>query len=210
MPRDATETRERLLAEARRLFATRGVFETTSREIVEAAGQRNVSALTYHFGSREGVLRAILLRFDDVLDAERGELLAWIGEDASTRDLVATLLIPYARPLRTAEGRDYLRIVAQLGERFPHWRDEELTGPYLRRILGLLEARPAEFPRAVRRERVVAAITLMTAAMAERARLTAEGARRRLDDRTFLGNLADMIVGVLEAPPGPPLRAGPR
>jgi AcrR family transcriptional regulator len=209
MPRDATETRERLLAEARRLFATRGVFETTSREIVEAAGQRNVSALTYHFGSREGVLRAILLRFDEILDAERGELLARIGEDASTRDLVATLLIPYARPLRTAEGRDYLRIVAQLGERFPHWRDEELTGPYLRRILGLLEARPADFPRAVRRERVVAAITLMTAAMAERARLTAEGARRRLDDRTFLGNLADMIVGVLEAAPGPPLGPGP-
>jgi AcrR family transcriptional regulator len=206
MPRDATETRERLLAEARRLFATRGVFETTSREIVEAAGQRNVSALTYHFGSREGVLRAILLRFDEILDAERGELLARIGEDASTRDLVATLLIPYARPLRTAEGRDYLRIVAQLGERFPHWRDEELTGPHLRRILGLLEARPTDFPRAVRRERVVAAITLMTAAMAERARLTAEGARRRLDDRTFLGNLADMIVGVLEAPPGPQLR----
>jgi AcrR family transcriptional regulator len=209
MPRDATETRERLLAEARRLFATRGVFETTSREIVEAAGQRNVSALTYHFGSREGVLRAILLRFDEILDAERGELLARIGEDASTRDLVATLLIPYARPLRTAEGRDYLRIVAQLGERFPHWRDEELTGPYLRRILGLLEARPADFPRSVRRERVVAAITLMTAAMAERARLTAEGARRRLDDRTFLGNLADMIVGVLEASPGPPLGPGP-
>jgi AcrR family transcriptional regulator len=204
MPRDATETRERLLAEARRLFATRGVFETTSREIVEAAGQRNVSALTYHFGSREGVLRAILLRFDEILDAERGELLARIGEDASTRDLVATLLIPYARPLRTADGRDYLRIVAQLGERFPHWRDEELTGPYLRRILGLLEARPADFPRAVRRERVVAAITLMTAAMAERARLTAEGSRRRLDDRTFLGNLADMIVGLLEAPPGAP------
>jgi len=50
VPRDATGTRERLLAEARRLFATQGVFQTTSREIVEAAGQRNVSALTYNFG----------------------------------------------------------------------------------------------------------------------------------------------------------------
>src|SRR5215216_5225918 len=158
MPRDATETRERLLAEARRLFATTGVFQTTSREIVEAAGQRNVSALTYHFGSREGVLRAILARFDEVLDAERGELLARIGDDAPTRQLVAALLIPYARPLRSSEGRDYLRIVAQLGERFAQWRDEELTGPYLRRILGLLESRPADVPRAVRRERVVGAI----------------------------------------------------
>jgi len=160
VPRDATETRERLLAEARRLFATQGVFQTTSREIVEAAGQRNVSALTYHFGSRDGVLAAILLGFDQVLDAERGELLARIGEAASTRELVAALLVPYARPLATVEGREYLRIVAQLTERFPEWRDATLTGPYLRRILG---------------------------------------------DATFLANLADMLVGVLEAPPGPPL-----
>ena len=205
MPRDATETRERLLAEARRLFATQGVFQTTSREIVEAAGQRNVSALTYHFGSREGVLRAILLGFDEVLDAERGQLLARIGEDASTRDLVAALLVPYARPLATVEGREYLRIVAQLAERFPEWRDATLTGPYLRRILGILERRPKELRPAIRRERVVSAITLMTAAMAERARLLAERRRGRLDDATFLANLADMLVGVLEAPPGPPL-----
>jgi TetR/AcrR family transcriptional regulator, regulator of cefoperazone and chloramphenicol sensitivity len=206
VPRDATETRERLLREARRLFATRGVFLTTSREIVEAAGQRNVSALTYHFGSREGVLRAILIRFDEVLDAERGQLLARIGPDAPTRDLVATLLIPYARPLATPEGREYLQIVAQLGERFPQWRDDtQLTGPYLRRILGVLERRPAQLRPAVRRERVVAAITLMTAAMAERARFVAARRRRRLDDAEFLANLADMIVGVLEAPPGPAL-----
>jgi AcrR family transcriptional regulator len=205
VPRDATETRERLLAEARRLFATQGVFQTTSREIVEAAGQRNVSALTYHFGSREGVLRAILLGFDEVLDAERGKLLARIGDNAPTRELVAALLVPYARPLATVEGREYLRIVAQLTERFPEWRDATLTGPYLRRILGILERRPSELRPAIRRERVVSAITLMTAAMAERARLVAERRRGRLDDTTFLANLADMIVGVLEAPPGSPL-----
>jgi AcrR family transcriptional regulator len=205
LPRDATETRERLLREAQRLFATRGVAQTTSREIVEAAGQRNVSAITYHFGSRDGVLHAILMRFDEVLDAERGERLARIGTDASTRDLVAALLIPYARPLATADGREYLQLVAQLGESFPQWRDAARTGPYLRRILGILERRPAELRPAVRRERVVAAITLMTAAMAERARLVSERRRGRLDDADFLANLADMIVGVLEAPPGPAL-----
>jgi AcrR family transcriptional regulator len=205
LPRDATETRERLLGEARRLFATRGVSQTTSREIVEAAGQRNVSALTYHFGSRDGVLHAILMRFDDVLDAERGELLARIGTDAPTRDLVAALLVPYARPLATVEGRQYLQIVSQLGESFPQWRDAARTGPYLRRILGILERRPADLRPAVRRERVVAAITLMTATMAERARLVSEHRRGRLDDADFLANLADMIVGVLEAAPGPAL-----
>ena len=56
MPRDASDTRARLLAEAERLFAIRGVHETTTREITEAAGQRNVSAVTYHFGSRDALL----------------------------------------------------------------------------------------------------------------------------------------------------------
>ena len=34
----------------------------SAAEIVNAAGQRNVSALTYHFGSREGLLESILIR----------------------------------------------------------------------------------------------------------------------------------------------------
>ena len=45
---------ERLLREAERLFARRGLYQVKVREIIEAAGQRNVSALNYHFGSREG------------------------------------------------------------------------------------------------------------------------------------------------------------
>ena len=208
MPRDATATRNRLLRESERLFATRGVSQTTAREIIDAAGQRNVSALSYHFGSREGVLREILLRHGDPLDVERGDLAVAAGPDASTRELVAALLVPLAGRLATPEGRDYLRIVAQLTEDFPAWRVEtELTPPNLRRILGLLEARPADLDPAVRRERVVLIIMLMTSAMAERARaaditsgLPADP--DSLDDDQFLANLTDVIVAALEAPAG--------
>ena len=205
MPRDATATRERLLREAERLFATRGVYQVTAREIHEAAGQRNASALTYHFGSREGVLTQILLRHGNPMDVERGRLLAELGERADTRSLLGTLLVPYSHPLASASGRDYLRIVAQLTDMFPDWHEEgELRPPNLRRILTVLEERPPEVPVAIRRERVVGAIMLMTSAMAERARLM-EGRRKlELDEPTFLGNLADMITGVLEAPMGPP------
>ena len=129
MPRDATETRSRLLREAERLFATRGIYRTTTREILDAAGQRNVSALSYHFGSRAGVLREILVRHGNPLDEERGELVARIGEDGGTRALVAALLIPLAGRLATPEGRDYLRIVAQMTEEFPAWRVETELHP---------------------------------------------------------------------------------
>jgi AcrR family transcriptional regulator len=203
VPRDATETRRRLLREAERLFATRGVYRTTTREILDAAGQRNVSALSYHFGSRAGVLREILLRHGDPLDEERGEHLARAGADAGARELVAALLLPLAGLLGSPEGRDYLRIVAQLTEEFPAWRVEtELTPPNLRRVLGLLEGGPPAVAPEVRRERVVLVIMLMTSAMAERARaVDAPGPPPELDEATFVANLTDVIVAVLRAPP---------
>ena len=74
MPRDATATKTRLLDEAERLPG-RGSTRRPRGEITEAAGQRNVSALSYHFGSREGVLRAILARHSPALDDLR--LVSW-------------------------------------------------------------------------------------------------------------------------------------
>ena len=201
MPRDSTETRERLIREAERLFAREGVYRVTIAEITRAAGQRNVSALSYHFGSREGVLDVILARHGDPIDEERGRRLAEIGPDAPTRDLVASLVVPYARSLATPEGRDYLRIVAQMSDAFAAWREARPgTGPWLLRILEHIEARPARLPELIRRERVVAMIMLMTAAMADRARLVELGRPLGLDEATYLANLTEMLVGVLEAP----------
>jgi AcrR family transcriptional regulator len=201
VPRDSTATKERLLREAERLFARRGLWQVTLREITEAAGQRNVSALNYHFGSREGVLDAILTRHGDPTDVRRGEHLAAVGEQADTRDLIAALVLPYGANLATPEGRDYLRIVAQMTGQFAGWRDVRPgIGPKLQAILSLLEARPRELPPEIRRERVVAMIQLMTASMAERARAIEDGEHLPLDEPLFLANLTDVLVGVLEAP----------
>lgn len=207
MPRDGTATKARLLREAERLFARRGLYQVTVREILEAAGQRNVSALTYHFGSREGVLDAILEQHGQPTDVARGLLFENVGKDGTTRDFVAALVVPYAAHLATTQGRDYLRIVAQLSARFSTWREPNPgTGRHLIEILGRLEERPSELPAPIRRERVVELIMLMTVALAERARLVESGRRTvELDDATFAANLADVLVGVLEAPLRGPL-----
>jgi AcrR family transcriptional regulator len=208
VPRDATETRARLVREAERLFARRGLYQVTVREITAAAGQRNVSALNYHFGSREGVLDAILVRHGDPTDAARGRLLDAVGRQASSRDLMAALVVPYAAHLRTTEGRDYLRIVAQMSARFNTWRmPNPGTGPYLREIFDILESRPTALSPELRRERVVEVIMLMTVSVAERARAVESGRPLELDEPTFEVNLTDVLVGVLEAPLRGPLRA---
>ena len=208
MPRDASDTRLRLIEAAEDLFARRGVHQATTREILAAAGQRNVSALTYHFGSRERLLWAILERHNEPLELGRRARLADPVEGMETRDLVSALVVPYAGCLDTDDGRDYLRIVVQLSDLFPMWRTPPVTAPHLNHVLEILERR-ARGPAPVRRQRVVGMMMLMTTACAERARAVDEGGQTELDPDSFVSGLTDMIVAVLEAPVGPLLAHSP-
>ena len=75
MGRDGTDTRERLLDSAQHLFAREGIHQVPLKRIVQHAGQRNASALHYHYGDRDGLLHAIIVRHDDRIQAERKEML---------------------------------------------------------------------------------------------------------------------------------------
>lgn len=195
-------TRERLLDEAERLFALRGVQGVTTREITEAAGQRNVSAVSYHFGSRQGLLSEVLSRRGGPIDCGRGEWRNRLGPRPSPHELVACLVAPYAALLDHPEGRSYLRIVAQLRGRFAMWRVESdpATTKHLAHILDELERLP-DAPSAVQRERVIALIMLLTAAVAERARRVDDGTGNELDHDAFLANLVHMCAALI-APRG--------
>jgi AcrR family transcriptional regulator len=197
MPRDSTETKTRLLDEAERLFAERGVWTVTNREITEAAGQKNVSALNYHFGSRAQLLLAVLERRGVELDRVRGERGAELDAGSPTGDLVYLLVDVYAGSLATAPGRDYVRIVDQLRAGLVDWR----RGPaspdrHLQRVLDLLEERPEGKPEE-RRLRLVAMMMLMTGMTAARAQGITDGQRQDLDHDAFVEALTGMLVGVL-------------
>ena len=172
----------------------------TTREITEAAEQRNASAVSYHFGSREGLLLEILARRGGPVDDERGRQRAGLGAHPAVPDLVACLVVPYTELLQTAPGRSYLRIVAQLRGRFAAWRVESDvdTTRHLAGVLDELEARP-DASLAVRRERIVALIMLLTGASAERARRIDDEVPVELDHDEFVANLIDMCAAVLGA-----------
>jgi AcrR family transcriptional regulator len=53
--------RERLLAEAARVFARKGYAAASTREICDAAGA-NVSAIAYYFGGKEALYREVLVK----------------------------------------------------------------------------------------------------------------------------------------------------
>ncbi len=164
-----------------------------------AAGQRNASAISYHFGSREGLLLAVLARRGAPIDAERGRRLRAVGSGASTHDLVRCLVEPYCDLLTGGPGRSYLRIVAQLRGRFASWRvdSDTATTTSLAAILDELESRPRRSP-AVCRERVVAMIMVMTSTTAERARSLTEGLDPELEHSEFVDNLVDMCASLID------------
>ena len=53
--------RDLLLTTAERLFAERGVDAASLRAVMGAAGT-NVAAVHYHFGSKDGLVRALIER----------------------------------------------------------------------------------------------------------------------------------------------------
>ena len=72
---DAQTTTEKLLDAAARLFVERGIDNVSIAEIVREAGQRNASAVHYHFGNRNGVFQALLGRHVPAIAERRLELL---------------------------------------------------------------------------------------------------------------------------------------
>ncbi len=72
-PEAATErgerARTRLLAEALRVFAEKGFATASTREICQAAGL-NVAAIHYHFGGKDGLYRAALVRPIEALSTQ--------------------------------------------------------------------------------------------------------------------------------------------
>lgn len=82
--------RARLLDAAERLIATQGP-SVPLRQIVLAAGQRNNSAVAYHFGSREGLLEAVWDRRTEIVNRERAQMLEKIHERGRADDLYALM-----------------------------------------------------------------------------------------------------------------------
>ena len=75
MTRTANDTRDKLIVHGQRLFAEQGVFRVPLRLVVDQAGQKNSSALHYHFGGRDGLLQAIIERHNETIESERSQML---------------------------------------------------------------------------------------------------------------------------------------
>ena len=197
------ETRARLLRAGERLFAERGIHQVPLREINALAGQRNASALHYHFGSRDGLVNAILFEHqtameDDVRPAL--DRLMAASDEPSTRAVVTIWAGALTGQLQTESGRDFLRLLPQVLDtvnRTVREGTDLRQSPQSARTFAVLDARLADLPTAVRRERLVAYALILATLFADRAALVESGAPLALDDDEFAAHVTDVICGAL-------------
>src|SRR5450631_4378979 len=96
------DTPTQLLDAAERLFAARGIDAVSVSEILEVTGQRNKSAVHYHFGNKSGLIAAIAERRSHYLNDRRSQLLAELQTAGNQKDIHAlsrTLVLPLAELL---------------------------------------------------------------------------------------------------------------
>lgn len=90
-------TKGRLLEATERLIAEKG-FDAVSVRDITGLAKANVAAVNYHFGSREGLLGALLEQRMKPIFVERAERLEALGDAASIRQL----LVAWVQPLLLA------------------------------------------------------------------------------------------------------------
>jgi AcrR family transcriptional regulator len=194
------DTRARLITAAEQLFAARGVDVVSLNEINRAAGQRNASALQYHFGDRTGLVKAVIDKHGPDVDARRDVLLQQYRDagQADLRALAAALVLPVAAKLSDPDGgREFLRIFAELVNRpdpqFDVLMDEAIG-------VGILTWRECVDPL-LSRESVEIFHTRFAAIRFTHVELAARAAARpRADDRLFTSRLIDLVAAVLATP----------
>jgi AcrR family transcriptional regulator len=209
---DGRATAEQVVAVAERLFAERGVEAVSLREVGKAAASRNTAVAHYHFGGKEGLIRAIVARRAPALNHRRAELLdqarlraAAQGRPVLPEGLVRALVIPLIEELD--RGGYYVGFLARLAaerHRAP-WiaeLDDSSTASF-REVSRLLAAELPGLDRRRYRHRRDLLVQLVVGALAARQNAETSGEPGLGERADFTEDLLEAAVGLMLGPAGP-------
>jgi AcrR family transcriptional regulator len=201
----ASATRELILDTAERMFAERGIHEVSNRQISEAAGQGNNTAVGYHFGTKTDLIRAILRRHSSAIEERRAEMVAAAQGSRELRDWVECLVRPStdylaSRGVPTWMARFNSQLMTDPALREEVFNEVLIPGSMLK-IIDALNECIGEQSMPVRMERGTMARILIIQMIADHERDLAEGrATARTSWHDMATGLIDGIVGLWTAP----------
>ena len=215
-PGRPAEGRLRLLAAAEQLFATRGLG-APNREVVAAAGQHNRSAVTYHFGSRAGLIEAVREQHETPIAQHRQHLIARLPgpDDRTTRQLIEAYIQPLAAEMLRCAPSYWARLSEMLlvDQSLRLGRDvgpaarpraQQRADSVLSGLLELMVAHLSHLPEPVAVARVALTVRFVSSGLARWER----DSQVRVDGVVPLAPytliLTDLAVAMLDAPSSVP------
>jgi len=206
MRKDSLLTRQKIITTAERLFAERGVDAVSLNEITREAGQKNKSALSYHFGNKSSLLLAIIERHEAaILDQRNAYLDDLESRKAMSIDsVVRAFVYPLAAKLDDPDGgKYYLSILAQLSS-CPGMQLYRLRPDYIKRderVMALFRRLTPDMPEELRLPRVLQISSLLFHGLSYLASIIDKRKNSRRLCQVFTDNLVDAIVAIIAAEP---------
>jgi AcrR family transcriptional regulator len=96
---DGVEARSHLLLTALRLFSEKGFAKTSTREIASAAGA-NIAAISYYFGDKAGLYRAV---FTEPMGCDHDDVALYSQPGLSLREALGGFFRGFVEPLKQGE-----------------------------------------------------------------------------------------------------------
>jgi AcrR family transcriptional regulator len=189
-----------LILAAERLFAERGIDGVSLRQINQAADHKNTAAAHYHFGSKDGLVQAVLTYRLPRLDERRGELL----QRSETRDLrfyLEAFIRPLAEELLPREGGNhYIRFIQQYERYRGDYAFARQISPHGVEIYEGIERLLSYLPEKIRRLRIGYLINIIHSVLAIAEERLGKGEVAVEDVDLTTDNILDMVAGALTAP----------
>jgi AcrR family transcriptional regulator len=190
-----------LILAAERLFAERGIAGVSLRQINQAANQKNIAAIHYHFGSREKLVRAVLEYRWPRLDRRRGELLRRVNHTKDLGFYLEAFITPLLEELvPRPEGNHYLRFITQYDRTQTGYELARRVSPAGVEIYAQIEKLLFYFPDRVRSVRIGYLINMIHSILAKAEEQMARGEVHYADVRIITSNIIDMLSSALAAP----------
>ncbi|WP_340313944.1 TetR/AcrR family transcriptional regulator [Rhizorhabdus argentea] len=199
-------TKEAMIVAAERRFALHGLEGASLRQIAIDSGQRNESAAHYHFGSREGLIRAILGHRISTINARREKRLKAVnrspGCPISPESIASIVIHPMADEIFSNWRNCYwVRFISQLFsiDKFKSFSEEfESYSPALVAAYDLMKTIPGVDPIVLKvrgeilRQDVVWGLSRVEAMSFHESREACE---------LHIANLVDMIAAAISVVP---------
>jgi len=200
----ALDGRTRLILAAEKLFAKEGIASASLRQIATEAGLGNHTAVQYHFGSREGIVKAIVMYRNQQMELEREKMLAVAearGTEKDIKTLIEIIILPQLSLVDVLGNHSYASFICQYllkyqSNRFGDFGVE--LSKNLATTLKLLRERILYLPEHIAQRRLVTAcfmfLNILSAYTYERRSNALESFENALDDTI------DQIVVAISMP----------